>query len=111
MAHLKPSGKGKAKAMATVKIGGEECELYNDEIFARIRADQSVTAADVDETQFAFSELAKGGGKGGSLMQFTKSCKLLVLAPSAPHLWNKTHARIPQNRVLSLSARLSRSSS
>lgn len=64
--------------MATVKIGGEECELYNDEIFARIRADQSVTAADVDETQFAFSELAKGGGKGGSLMQFTKSCKLLI---------------------------------
>ena len=59
-------------------IGGEAVELLNDSAFNRVRDMCGVSISDVSSSCFTFQSLEKGGGKGGSLMQFTKDRRLLV---------------------------------
>ena len=64
-------------------IGDEAVELLNDEHFKKIRAMCGVRIEDLSAGLFSFKSLEKGGGKGGSLMQFTKDGRLLVKQLSA----------------------------
>ena len=59
-------------------IGGEEVELLNDSHFEKIRNACGVKLSDLTPDLFKFTSLEKGGGKGGSLMQFTNDGRLLV---------------------------------
>ena len=80
--HFHPArsliGRMPSTGMEKVKIGGEEVSLYNDKHFVKIRDQMGVRPTSLSEDSFSFSELNAGGGKGGSLMQFTRDGALLV---------------------------------
>mmetsp|Transcript_41964 Transcript_41964/g.132290 ORF Transcript_41964/g.132290 Transcript_41964/m.132290 type:complete len:412 (-) Transcript_41964:460-1695(-) len=80
--HFHPArsliGRMPSTGMEKVKIGGEEVSLYNDKHFVKIRDQMGVRPTSLSEDSFSFLELNAGGGKGGSLMQFTRDGALLV---------------------------------
>ena len=53
-------------------------ELINDEDFCKVRDMCGIQISDLSHSLFSFDKLEKGGGKGGSLMQFTLDGRLLV---------------------------------
>ena len=63
------------------RVGGRKCtEVFNDEIFAKLRAMDGVSADVVaSASDFDFSKLAAGGGKGGQPLGFSQPNRRFIV--------------------------------
>jgi hypothetical protein len=61
-----------------VKVGGEDVDLIEDEIYSGLRQRDVVDESMLDLPNFTFLALGDGGGKGGSHMQITKDERFFV---------------------------------
>lgn len=59
-------------------VGGEPCEMYQDQFFAKVRSRFDWDVECVAESNFTWSNLKEGGGKGGGLMAFSKDKRWIV---------------------------------
>mmetsp|Transcript_7193 Transcript_7193/g.10952 ORF Transcript_7193/g.10952 Transcript_7193/m.10952 type:complete len:525 (+) Transcript_7193:67-1641(+) len=66
------------KPLKTLTIGDEEVNLIQDTLWSKIRHQFEIRDDFISNKNFSFTDLQEGGGKGGSLMAFTRN-KLFIV--------------------------------